>query len=155
MGKQEEVSIFMSQYDMDIKPEFRALDIAAEFGEVASEMLSNSSYGEQAVTKTSELEAEIGDLYFSLIALANRLNIDLDMALEDALEKYRERIEQDETASSGEKQERQQEQQQREPDTPTQDSTTPQGPTEGDNEYQFADKVGETPDEEIDLGEEI
>ncbi len=108
MGKQEEVSIFMSQYDLDIKPEYRALDVAAELGEVASQMLADSGYGDQAIRGTDDLEDEIGDLYFSLIALANRLNIDLDMALEDALEKYERRIEQDSSPSSAETQQEQQ-----------------------------------------------
>jgi len=100
MGKQEEVSIFMSQYDLDIKPEYRALDVAAEMGEVASQMLADSGYGNHTIKGTKDLEDEIGDLYFSLIALANRLNIDLDMALEDALEKYERRIEQGSDPSS-------------------------------------------------------
>lgn len=108
MGKQEEVSIFMSQYDLDIKPEYRALDVAAEMGEVASQMLADSGYGDRAIRGTDDLEDEIGDLYFSLIALANRLNIDLDMALEDALEKYERRIEQGSNPSSAETQQQQQ-----------------------------------------------
>jgi len=93
MARQEEVDIFMNQFDLNIRPEFRALDISAEFGETVAEMLKSSGYGGEDIKKTDELVDEFGDLYFALIALANTLNIDLDRALDRALEKYEQRLE--------------------------------------------------------------
>ncbi len=92
MGKQEEVDIFMNSFNLDIKPEYRLLDVVAELGEVCNQVLSQTSYGEEDFLRSKHLEEEIGDLYFSLIALANRLNIDLDLCLEKVMEKYEKRI---------------------------------------------------------------
>lgn len=103
MSNQEEVDIFMNQYGLSIKPEFRALDVAAEFGEVAAEILSLTKYGDEVLQPNDELEKEIGDLYFSLIALANRINIDLDLALDRAIEKYKERLGQSDSPASRQK----------------------------------------------------
>lgn len=99
MGKQEEVDIFMNRYGMNIKPEYRAIDIAAEFGEVAKQILEQTGYGEEDLDRSNDLEEEIGDLYFALIALANSLNIDLDIAIDKVIEKYKKRIE--ETGDAG------------------------------------------------------
>jgi len=93
MSNQEEVDLFMNQYGLDIQPAYRALDVAAEFGEVAAEILAITGYGDEDLRTNDQLREEIGDLYFSLLALANRLNIDLDLVLEDVMEKYQQRIE--------------------------------------------------------------
>ena len=92
MGKQEEVDIFMNRYGLNIKPEYRALDIASEFGEVAKQILEQTGYGDRVLERTDDLEEELGDLYFSLIAMANSLGVDLDFALDKVIEKYKERI---------------------------------------------------------------
>lgn len=102
MSRQEEVDMFMNKYELDIKPEYRAMDIAAEFGELAAEILAVTDYGATDLENHPELDKEMGDLYFSLIALANRLGIDLDLALDDALEKYEERIDATDSPSSDE-----------------------------------------------------
>ncbi|MDY6778172.1 MAG: MazG-like family protein, partial [Candidatus Nanohaloarchaea archaeon] len=81
MARQEEIDVFMREYGMDIDPAYRALDVSAELGEVAAEMLAITEYGERQIHTNENLEKEFGDLYFSLIALANKLNIDLDAAL--------------------------------------------------------------------------
>lgn len=90
----------MNKYDLDIQPEYRAMDIAAEFGEVASEILALTDYGEKDLQNHPTLEEELGDLYFALIALANSLGVDLDMALDDVLEKYEQRINEGDSPSS-------------------------------------------------------
>jgi len=100
MGKQEEVNIFMRQYDLEIKPAFRALDIAAEFGEVSAEILRNTGYGEQKLESSDQLEEELGDLYFALIALANQVGVDLDNALDSVIAKYERRLENTDSPSS-------------------------------------------------------
>ena len=44
------------------------------------------------MTADFRITEELGDLLFSLLALANTLNVDLEKALEESLEKYRQRI---------------------------------------------------------------
>ena len=92
MGKQEEVDIFMNRYGLNIKPEYRLIDLSSELGEVSKQVLKQTGYGERDLKRTDDLEEELGDLYFALIALANTMNIDLDFALEKVIEKYKERI---------------------------------------------------------------
>lgn len=100
MGKQEEVDLFTSRYDLDIQPEYRILDVAAEFGEVAKEVLELTNYGDKDIKSNENLELEMGDLYFALLVLANDLGIDLDLALEKVLEKYEDRLDQGSDPSS-------------------------------------------------------
>ncbi len=92
MGKQEEIDIFMKHYGLYIEPEYRFFDLVSELGEVAKQVIVQTEYGDKDIEKTEYLEEEFGDLYFSLIALANSLNIDLDIALEKVKEKYKKRI---------------------------------------------------------------
>ncbi len=65
-----------------------ALDIQSELGEVAKEILKMTDYGRKPFIYREEVKPEIGGLLFSLIALANSLDVDLEEALEIVLEKY-------------------------------------------------------------------
>ena len=55
-------------------------------------MLEASDYGESPSQPTLALEEELGDAFFSLIALAESLDVDLETALEQALTKYETRL---------------------------------------------------------------
>ncbi len=66
--------------------------ISEEVGELAREI--NHRYGEKPKKETeaeSDLEVEIADVIFVLVALANSLEIDLDEAFRRMMEKYRSR----------------------------------------------------------------
>ena len=89
---QERVEDFMDEHDMDGTPAFAVIDLMAEAGEIASDAAKSADYG------LSEEEMEIkqdefGDVMFSLIVLANRMEVDLEVAFEEAIEKYESRIE--------------------------------------------------------------
>ncbi len=88
---QEIVSKKVNQYDLETIPELRYVDLTTEIGEVGKELLKSSDYGKKQLSKTDSLEIEIGDVLFSLICIANTLNIDLETALLDAMKKYERR----------------------------------------------------------------
>ena len=55
-------------------------------------MIKSSKYGKDSFVKTAQLESEMGDVLYSLITLANSLDINLEKALNIVLEKYSNRI---------------------------------------------------------------
>ncbi len=66
--------------------------LTEEVGELAREI--NHQYGEKA-KKSSEsqgsIAAELGDILYIVASLANSLDVDLDMAFDDVMAKYRQR----------------------------------------------------------------
>ena len=89
---QREVAEFCKKNDWDAKTEYCVLDLASEVGELAKELILASDYGLKEPEFSANTELELGDCLFSLILVANSLNIDLEKALEKALAKYEERI---------------------------------------------------------------
>jgi len=66
--------------------------LTEEVGELAREI--NHTYGEKpkkAGEKPGNVAVEMGDILFILAALANSINVDLDAAFADVMEKYRAR----------------------------------------------------------------
>ena len=90
---QEKVKRFCIKHDLDHPVEHRLIDIMSELGEVAKDILVETDYGHRGIKDPKNLEEELGDLQYSIITLANALDIDLDFALEKVLEKYEDRIE--------------------------------------------------------------
>lgn len=100
MREQEKVEDFIEEHDLNTRAEFRMLDLISEIGEVAKDANESTDYGKNP----DELEIkrdEIGDVFFSLLALAESLDIDAGEALNEALEKYRGRIKDKGPPSSG------------------------------------------------------
>ena len=89
---QELVSNMVATYDLDISPELRYIDLTSEVGEIGKEFLKGSDYGKNNYRKTDNMESEIGDTLFSLICIANSLNIDLRTALMNVMVKYQKRF---------------------------------------------------------------
>ena len=98
---QSDIANFIRENALTCDPTSRALDLASEFGEVAKEILKSSDYGKQAVTKSADLQEELGDLAFSLYALAAELDVDLEAATHAALKKYQTRLTASGSAGSG------------------------------------------------------
>jgi len=67
------------------------LDIASELGEVSKEVLKSSHYGKARPEITPALREEIGDLLFSVNALALECGLDPEKALIEALARYEAR----------------------------------------------------------------
>jgi len=89
---QRKVKRFVKLHKLECKPEFRFLDLVSELGEFAKEIINATDYGRKKFRFREKIKAELGDVLFSLLALANQLNIDVEKALEFALKKYEKRI---------------------------------------------------------------
>jgi NTP pyrophosphatase (non-canonical NTP hydrolase) len=98
---QESVHAFSTEYRLNCSPQVRVLDLVSEVGELAKEVLKGSSYGSVPFTPGEAWSEEIGDVVFSLIALANSTGVDLGDALTLAMAKYASRIEEYGDAGSG------------------------------------------------------
>jgi NTP pyrophosphatase (non-canonical NTP hydrolase) len=92
MTFQVRVREFLVQHDLSHAPQTHALDLAAEVGEVAKALLESGDYGRSPVRPNEALKEELGDAFFSLVALAESLGIDLRTALHSTLEKYEARL---------------------------------------------------------------
>ena len=72
---------------------YRALDLCAETGELAQEILRDSGYGKHGAAKPSEKTvAELGDSLFSLLCMANEMHVDVEDVLRVTLTRYRRRL---------------------------------------------------------------
>ena len=92
MDFQTRVRDFLARYGLRHTAHVHALDLSSEVGEVAKAILEASNYGRSPVTLEDALVEELGDTFFSLIALAESLDVDLEMALSAALNKYEARL---------------------------------------------------------------
>ena len=89
---QEKVNELIKKYNLESSTEIRYIDLVSEVGELGKEILKGNDYGNKEFVATKNLESEIGDTLFSLICVANGLNIDLNVALENVLKKYEDRF---------------------------------------------------------------
>jgi NTP pyrophosphatase (non-canonical NTP hydrolase) len=83
---------FLARHGLSHTPQIHILDLVSEVGELAKALLEDSDYGESPSQSTPALEEELGDVFFSLIALAESLNVDLEAALDKAFVKYEARM---------------------------------------------------------------
>ena len=89
---QEKVKKFMGKNNMNNPVEYRMLDLVDEIGEVAKEISKMSGYGTKKPEFRKEIIMELGDVFYSLITIANYYNIDLLKSLDLVIEKYNKRI---------------------------------------------------------------
>jgi len=91
MRSQRIVAAFVDEHDLEGSPEYRLLDLAAEVGEVAGDATKSAEYGASPEALDVATD-EIGDALFSLLALAESLDVDADAALEESIGKYERRM---------------------------------------------------------------
>lgn len=99
MEEQQKVATFVQGHEMESPPVYRLLDLVSELGEVAKDATESTDYG----ASPTDLEIhsdELGDALFSLLALAEAVDINADEALDEAIAKYDDRITDSGTASS-------------------------------------------------------
>ena len=89
---QQQVKDFCQRRQLDAPLEFRMLDLISELGETAKEILKMSDYGRRKFQIRPEFSGELGDVFFSLIIVANLCNIDLEEALHQTVTKYEHRL---------------------------------------------------------------
>ena len=90
---QKKVQLFCKKNNLSNSKEHRVLDIVSEIGELSKEILKASNYGKSSYVSNEKIKLELGDVLFSLITLANSLDVNLEAALETVLKKYEKRIE--------------------------------------------------------------
>ena len=90
---QKKVQLFCKKNNLSSSIEHRVLDIVSEIGELSKEILKASGYGKSSYVYNENIKLELGDVLFSLITLANSLDVNLDVALEAVLKKYESRME--------------------------------------------------------------
>lgn len=100
MDEQQKVAQFIQENEMEAPPAYRLLDLVSELGEVAKDAAESTDYGD-CPNDLDINSDEIGDVLFSLLALADTVEIDAGNALDEALAKYDDRITESDTASSG------------------------------------------------------
>ena len=98
---QKKVNKFVENRDIKTGVETRLLDLISEIGEISKEVLKGNHYGEKEFKKTDEWNEELGDVFFSLICIANSTEINLEESLKTVIEKYEKRIEKKGKISSG------------------------------------------------------
>ncbi|MFC7073536.1 MazG nucleotide pyrophosphohydrolase domain-containing protein [Halovenus rubra] len=100
MDEQRQVGDFIEQHDLSAPPAFRLLDVVSELGEVAKDLNESTGYGTSPEAVDIN-EDELGDALFSLLALAESVDMDAGESLETALAKYESRLETQDNPSSG------------------------------------------------------
>jgi threonine synthase len=89
---QQRVIDFIRRYRLRHDPSVHALDLVSEVGEVAKEVLLATDYGQRSPQFRPELTEELGDAFYSLLALTDACGVDADSALNAALKKYEHRL---------------------------------------------------------------
>lgn len=97
--EQQRIAAFLDDSGLHAPPAYRLLDLTAEIGEVAADAAKSSDYGTDPEALSVRRD-ELGDALFSLLALAEELDMDAEIALEEALDKYEARIDTDGTPGS-------------------------------------------------------
>ena len=89
---QRTVARVTERHDLQHDIETHALDLVAEVGELAKEILLATDYGRRPASFRRELANEIGDVLYSLLALAEACGVDAEEALGASLSKYARRL---------------------------------------------------------------
>ena len=85
---QEKVNGMINKFDLENSVETRFIDLVSEVGELGKEILKGNNYGRKNFSMTNNIESELGDVLFSLVCIANGLNIDLESTLDGVITKY-------------------------------------------------------------------
>ncbi len=93
------VKDFVEKNKLEMTIEHNFLDLSSELGELAKEILKLRHMGVNDAESQRKMILEFGDVFYSLVNIANQMGIDLERALNFSLEKYEDRIK--ETGSPG------------------------------------------------------
>jgi NTP pyrophosphatase (non-canonical NTP hydrolase) len=89
---QKRVADFVREHGLEIALQDRMLDLVSEVGELSKEVLKGTAYGRKPFVPNGEWSEELGDVFFSLLCVANSTGVDAEQALAAVLEKYRKRM---------------------------------------------------------------
>lgn len=94
IDSQRDVRRFVLRHGLQYDAAIHTLDLVSEVGELAKLVLQATDYGQQGLDDDVPFSAELGDVCYSLLALAVALDVDAGQALDDALQKYERRLRQ-------------------------------------------------------------
>lgn len=91
---QKEVDDFITKHNLESPTNIRLLDLISELGELAKVQLKSTNYGRWNYQEDipTGWRDEMGDVFFSLIALANVDGVDLEDCVRDSIKKYQKRL---------------------------------------------------------------
>lgn len=89
---QHRLLAFVQQNNLQTDVAYRSLALMSEVGELAKEVLKATDYGKNLFQPNSDWADELGDIFFTVIILANSTGIALASVLERVLAKYTERL---------------------------------------------------------------
>ncbi|MFA5303446.1 MAG: MazG-like family protein [Candidatus Nanoarchaeia archaeon] len=90
---QDKVKNFIKNNNLETNAENHFIDLVSEIGEVGKELLKMSNYGRnKSIEFREEIKGELGDAFYSLISVANKFNVDLELELNKVLKKYEKRL---------------------------------------------------------------
>jgi len=85
---------FIALHDLETAPEYSALDVCAQSGKLAQEILRATNYGrEDADSQTAQMQTRIGDLMFALAYLSTLYNVDPEAAMWESVRRFEEKLE--------------------------------------------------------------
>lgn len=85
---------FIAQHNLETQPAFSLLDVMAELGDVARELLKSTDYGRHPETADStQMREAIGDLMFSVAYLSTLYDVDPEAALWESVRKFESKLE--------------------------------------------------------------
>ena len=91
----------VDKYRLSTQLHIRILDLMSEVGELCKEYNKITEYGRNPFAVTKDFELEIGDVFFSLIFIANISGINLEEALEKTILKMEKRMKKTGNIGSG------------------------------------------------------
>lgn len=89
---QKSVTDFLHRFDLSCDAKIRYMDLVSEVGELGKELIKGCDYGKMEHVNTINVQDELGDCLFSLLALCYELGIDAKSALAESLTKYEGRF---------------------------------------------------------------
>ena len=89
---QGNVRRFMLRHGLHHDASTHTLDLVSEVGELVKLILEATDYGRRELDEDVPFSTELGDVIYSLLALAVVLDVDADQALDAALQKYERRL---------------------------------------------------------------
>jgi NTP pyrophosphatase (non-canonical NTP hydrolase) len=98
---QQRVSDFVAENQLQTDVAYRSLALMSEVGELAKEVLKATDYGTKPFQTNNDWAEELGDVFFTVIILANSTGVALDVALSDVLLKFNKRVVSTRTPGSG------------------------------------------------------
>lgn len=92
---QQKVKDFNNNMSCHKKPmpvHSRLLDIQSELGELSKEHLKCTKYGTENFVLSQDFKMEFGDTLYSLLSLANEVELNAEDCLNMAIQKYTQRL---------------------------------------------------------------